>query len=111
MPISPIGIGDGRPQHWTFTTDSGIFSLATVAGSAITQHTRDIGNDNALYVCTGAWTITDGANGKADFSPSVADCTTGYLGRARLYDVYPVVILASGPVPMDAQRVQVVDEL
>lgn len=110
MPISPLGVGDGRPQHWTFTTDSGIFTLFGLQNNNIALHTQDMNNNYALYVCTGAWAITgDGSAGKADFTPSLADLTTGYLGHASLYKVYPVVTLSSGPVPMDSQTIVVED--
>lgn len=111
MSISPFNVGDGRlwPDQ-AFTTDSGIFELSGLPNSAIALHMEDINSDNALYVCTGAWAITDGGNGKADFTPSTADLTTGSLGKVGLYKVYPVVMLATGPVPMDSQIVAVVNE-
>lgn len=111
MSISPFNVGDGRlwPDQ-AFTTDSGIFSLVGLLNSAIALHMEDINSDNALYICTGAWAITDGGNGKADFAPSVTDLTTGYLGHVGLYKVYPVVTLATGPVPMDFQIVAVVNQ-
>jgi hypothetical protein len=108
MGLSPFRIGDGRTwPDQAFTTDSGIFELSGLANSAIALHMEDINNNNALYICTGAWVIRDGPNGKADFTPSVADLTTGFLGKAGLYRIYPVVTLASGPVPMDAQLIEV----
>ena len=101
---SPISAGDGRPSHHTFTTDSGIFILTGVANGSIAMHLEDINNNYALYVCTGAWSITDAPNGKADFTPSSADLlSTNPLGRPGMYKAYPVVTLASGPVPMDSQ--------
>ncbi len=48
MPISPLAAGDGRVQHWTFTTDSGIFSLAGLQNSNIVMHMQDINNNNAI---------------------------------------------------------------
>ena len=109
MGISPFYVGDGRPWlDQAFTTDSGIFPLSGVLGSAIALHMEDINNNNALYVCTGGWTIRDGANGKADFTPSAADLTTGSLGKVGLYRAYPVITLATGPVAMDFQLIQVV---
>lgn len=111
MSLSPFPRGDGRTwPDQAFTTDSGTFELTGLLNSAIALHMEDINSDNALYICTGAWNITDGANGKADFAPSVTDLTTGYLGKVGLYKVYPVVTLATGPVAMDAQIVQVVNE-
>jgi hypothetical protein len=108
MPISPLGAGDGRPQHWTFTTDSGIFTLTGVANGSIAMHMQDVNNSNALYICTGTWSATDAANGKADFTPSVADLlATNPLGKPGLYKIYPVVTLSTGAVPMDAQLIQV----
>lgn len=104
---SPISVGDGRPSHHTFTTDSGIFNLTGVANTDIAMHMEDINSNNALYICTGAWNVTDAPGGKADFTPSPADLTTGYLGRGGLYTVYPVVSLPSGPVPMDSQMLLV----
>lgn len=116
MPISPLGAGDGRPQHWTFTTDSGIFPLTGVANNAITMHLEDGNNNNALYVCTGTWNITNvGSVGPpvvpatADFTPSPTDLlSTNPLGKPGLYKIYPVVILSGIPVPMDVQLIQVV---
>lgn len=109
MPWSPASVGDGRPSHHTFTTDSGIFSLAGVANGSIAMHLEDINNNNALYVCTGAWSVTDAPNGKADFTPSAADLLPANpLGRPGLYRAYPVVTLATGPVSMDSQLIQVV---
>jgi hypothetical protein len=106
MSWSPLNAGDGRPSHHTFTTDSGIFVLTGVANSAIALHLEDINNNNLLYVCTGGWSITgDGSAGLATFTPSVADLSTGSLGRAGQYKAYPVVTLATGPVAMDAQLV------
>lgn len=105
---SPITVGDGRPSHHTFTTDSGIFSLVGLSNNLIAMHLEDVNNNYALYVCTGTWSITgDGSTGKADFTPSVTDLTTGYLGRVGLYKAYPVVTLASGPVAMDSQILEV----
>ena len=49
MPISPAAVGDGRPQTWMFTTDSGIFSLFGLMASNIAMHYVDI-NTNTLYV-------------------------------------------------------------
>ena len=109
MGISPFTIGNG--QTWpdqAFTTDSGLFALTGLLNSAIALHMEDVNNNGALYICTGPWTIRDGPNGKADFTPSSADLTTGYLSKVGLYKVYPVVTLSSGPVPMDWQLVQVV---
>ena len=114
MTISPISAGDGRPQPWTFTTvaddgTKGVFTLAGLTNGALALHIEDINNNLALYVCTGAWAITgDGTAGKATFTPSVADVTTGSLGKAGLYKIYPVVTLGTGPVAMDAQTIQVV---
>jgi len=109
MSWSPITCFDGRPSHHTFSTDSGIFSLVGVASGSIAMHLEDINNNFALYVCTGAWTITDAANGKADFTPSAADLLPANpLGRPGLYRAYPVVTLATGPVAMDSQALQVV---
>ncbi len=107
MSWSPVSVGDGRASHHTLTTDSGIFPLGGVANSAIAMHLEDINNNYSLYICTGTWSITDVPNGKADFTPSVADLTTGYLGKVGLYRAYPVVTLASGPVPMDFQLLTV----
>ena len=112
MSWSPVNSGDGRASHHTFTTDSGIFALTGVANNAIAMHLKDVNNNNALYVCTGAWTVTDATNGKADFTPSAADLlSTNPLGKPGLYIAYPVVTLATGPVAMDSQLVQVVSEL
>src|SRR5712691_10271525 len=108
MSWSPVAIGDGRISHHTFTTDSGIFPLTGLQNSVIAMHLEDINNNNALYVCTGTWAITNGAGGLADFTPSAADISTGSLGKAGLYKAYPVVTLSTGAVPMDFQLVQVV---
>ena len=109
MPISPIGAGDGRPSHHTFTTDSGIFSLVGVSNGSIALHMEDINNGFALYICTGTWNITNAASGLADFTPSATDLlSTNPLGKSGLYKTYPVVTLSTGPVPMDSQIVQVV---
>jgi hypothetical protein len=110
MSLSPISVGDGRPSHHTFTTDSGIFALTGVANNAIALHMEDINNNYTLYVCTGAWSVTDAAGGLADFTPSVADLSvTGPFGKAGLYKTYPVVTLSTGPVAMDAQTIQVIN--
>jgi hypothetical protein len=110
MGLSPFPAGDGSP--WPphgFTTDSGIYSLASIANNAIALHMEDINNNNQLYVCTGAWVIQgNGSTGQAAFTPSVADVTTGYLGKPGLYKIYPVVTLSTGPKAMDAQIIQVV---
>lgn len=108
MGWSPITVGDGRPSHHTFTTDSGIFPLTGLSSNAIALHMEDINNSYQLYVCTGTWNITDATNGKADFTPSAADISTGYFGKPGLYNTYPVVTFSSGPVSMDAQIIQVV---
>lgn len=106
---SPISVGDGRPSHHTFTTDSGIFSLVGVATGSIAMHLEDINNNGALSICTGAWSITDAASGKADFTPSAADLLPANpFGRPGLYKAYPVVTLSTGPVAMDSQLIQVV---
>ena len=116
MPISPMSAGDGRTQIHTFTTDSSVFLLTGVSNSAITFHLQDIHNNNALYVCTGVWSIvTVGAvgppvvNATANFTPSAADLlSTNPFGKPGLYKAYPVVTLASGPVAMDSQFLEVV---
>ncbi len=111
MAWSPLTAGDGRPSHHTFTTDTGIFILTGVANGSIAMHLEDINNNYALYICTGAWSVTDAANGKADFTPSSADLlSTNPLGKPGLYKAYPVVTLGSGPVGMDSQVLQVVSQ-
>ncbi len=111
MPISPLGAGDGRSQHWTFTTDTSIFLLTGLQNSTIAMHLEDVNNNNALYICTGTWAITNGPGGLADFTPSAADLlSTNPLGKAGLYKIYPVVTLGTGPVAMDGQLLQVVSE-
>lgn len=104
--LNPFPAGDGRPwPNQAFTTDSGIFTLVGVPNSALALHMET----PALYVCTGAWTIQDdGSAGKATFTPSVADVTTGPLGKPGVYQVYPVVTLTTGPVSMDSQILHVV---
>ena len=109
MSWSPVAAGDGRPSHHTFTTDSGIFSLVGLSNSTIAMHLEDVNNSYALYICTGTWTITNAYGGKADFTPSVADLLpTNPLGKPGLYKAYPVVMLSTGPVPMDNQLLQIV---
>ena len=111
MAWSPLTAGDGRPSHHTFTTDSGIFVLTGLVNTAIALHIEDVNKDNLLYICTGAWNITNGAAGLADFTPSAADLLiTNPLGKAGLYKVYPVVTLPTGPVGMDSQLLQVISE-
>ncbi len=108
MSWSPLSVGDGRPSHHTFTTDSGIFILTGLSNANIALHLEDLNNNNVLYICTGAWNITNGAAGLADFTPSAADLlTTNPLGKAGVYLAYPVVTLSTGPVAMDAQVIQV----
>ena len=109
MAWSPMAAGDGRTSHHAFTTDTAIFSLSGIANNALAMHLEDINNSYALYICTGAWNITDAPNGKADFTPSAQDLlTTNPLGKPGIYKAYPVVTLSTGPVPMDAQTIQVV---
>jgi len=80
------------------------------------MHLEDINNNNALYVCTGAWNVTNvGSVGPplvlatADFTPSLTDLlATSPLGKPGLYKAYPVVTLSTGPVAMDAQLIAVV---
>jgi hypothetical protein len=75
------------------------------------MHLEDINNNYALYVCTGAWLVTNGAGGLADFAPSLTDLlTTNPLGKPGIYKAYPVVTLATGPVAMDSQLLQVVSQ-
>jgi hypothetical protein len=110
MGFSPFSAGDGSPwPPQAFTTDSGVYSLAGVANNALAMHMQDMNNNNALYICTGAWVIQgDGSTGKATFTPSVADVTTGSLGKPGQYKIYPVVTLSTGAKAMDAQIIQVV---
>jgi hypothetical protein len=111
MSWGPLGAGDGRASHHTFTTDSGIFSLAGVANGNIAMHLLDIRNNNALYVCTGTWNITNASGGLADFTPSAADLlSTNPLGKPGSYKAYPVVTLSTGAVPLDAQFLEIVSE-
>jgi hypothetical protein len=109
MVLSPFPAGDGRPwPNQVFTTDTAIFPLTGLQNSTIVMHFEDINNNNVLYMCTGTWSITDGPNGKATFTPSVADLLPANpLGRAGVYLAYPVVTLTTGPVPMDGQLIQV----
>ena len=116
MSWSPISAGDGRPSHHSFATDSSFFPLTGVANGAIAMHLEDVNNNNLLYVCTGAWNVTNvGSVGPplvlamADFTPSAQDLlTTNPLGKPGLYKAYPVVTLSTGPVPMDFQMLSVV---
>jgi hypothetical protein len=110
MGFSPFPAGDGSPwPPQAFTTDTAIYSLVGVANNALAMHMADQNNNNQLYVCTGAWVIQgDGSAGKATFTPSPADVSTGYLGHAGLYKIYPVVTLSTGPKAMDWQVIQVV---
>ena len=111
MSWSPIAAGDGRVSHHTFTTDSGIFSLVGVANGSIAMHLEDVNNNNTLYICTGAWAVTNASAGLADFTPSAADLLPANpLGRAGVFLAYPVVTLGTGPVAMDAQTIQVKSE-
>ena len=111
MSWSPITAFDGRASHHTFTTDSGVFSLVGVANGSIAMHLEDINNNNSLYICTGAWNVTNGASGLADFTPSSADLlSTNPLGKPGMYKAYPVVTLATGPVAMDFQLLNVISE-
>jgi hypothetical protein len=118
MAWSPIAAFDGRSSHHIFTTDSSVFLLTGVANGSIAMHMQDINNNNLLYVCTGAWNITNvGSVGPplvlatADFTPSPTDLlATNPLGKPGLYKAYPVVTLSSGAVPMDSQIVQVISE-
>src|SRR5947199_10497646 len=99
MTWSPLSVGDGRVSHHTFTTDSGIFVLTGVSNGSIAMHLEDMNNNNALYVCTGAWSVTNAASGLADFTPSAADLLAANpFGRAGVYLAYPVVTLSTGPV-------------
>jgi hypothetical protein len=107
MSWSSLNAGDGRPSHHTFTTDSGIFALTGVANNAIAMHLENI-NNNTVYVCTGTWNVTDATNGKADFTPSATDLlSTNPLGKPGSYKAYPVITLSTGPVPMDAQILEI----
>lgn len=109
MAWSPINAGDGRAQPHSFTTDSAIFPLTGLSGSALALHIEDINTNLALYVCTGGYAITDGPNGKATFTPSAADLlATNPFGKPGIYKAYAVVTLSTGPVAMDAQTLQVV---
>jgi hypothetical protein len=100
---SPISVGDGRVSHHTFTTDSGIFALTGLSNNALSLHLVDTSNAT-LRICTGTFNITDGPNGKADFTPTVADVAT-----AGIYRAYPVVTLATGPVAMDPQILEILN--
>ena len=116
MPISPLTAGDGRAQIWTFTTDTSVFLLSGVTNANIAMHLLDTRNNNALYICTGTWNITNVGsvgppvvNATAVFTPSPTDLlSTNPLGRLGSYEVYPVVTLSTGAVPMDAQFLEVV---
>jgi hypothetical protein len=119
MGISPLSAGDGRPwPNQAFATDSSFFSLAGVANGSIAMHLADVNSDEALYVCTGTWNITSvGSAGPplvyamATFTPSATDLlSTNPLGKAGLYEAYPVVTLSTGPVSMDAQLLSVISE-
>ena len=112
MGFSPFQAGDGRAWTNTLTTDSTVFNLTGVANGSIAMHLEDINNNNALYVCTGAWAVQAPAtNGIATFTPSAADLlSTNPLGKPGIYKIYPVVTLSTGPVPMDAQTIQVVSQ-
>ena len=110
MGFSPFPAGDGSawpPQ--LFMTDTAIYSLVGVTNANIAMHMQDTHNNMLLYICTGAWVIQgDGSAGKATFTPSPADVTTGYLGKPGTYRIYPVVTLSTGAKPMDWQLMEVV---
>jgi hypothetical protein len=113
MGLNPFYAGDGRTwPNQAFLTDSGIFSLAGLSGSAIALHTLDLNNDRHLYICTGTWAIVgDGSAGLANFTPSAADLLPANpLGRVSAYLVYPVVTVGGTPVAMDGQLLNVTSE-
>ncbi len=97
MAISPIGVGDRSLLLCSLTTDSGVFSLVGVSTPQMVMHYIDTANAT-LHIGTGSWTITDAANGKATYAPSVADVAT-----PGIYRLYPVLQLATGPKAFDPQ--------
>jgi hypothetical protein len=104
MPISPISIGDARVSHHQLTIDGGApFLLGGLLDSAITMHVIDT-SSGAERTLTGTWHITNAGNGYADFSPSPGDVATP--GR---YSAYPVVMTSTGPVAMDAQKWEILN--
>jgi hypothetical protein len=72
------------------------------------MHIQNAYNNTSVYICTGTWQITDGPGGKADFTPSQADMTTGGLSQPGLFMFYPVVTLSTGPVAMDPQLIRII---
>src|SRR6266496_4794945 len=109
MAWSPIAVGDGESSYHTFTTDSGIYSLVGLQNTALSLHLVDTSN-STLYICTGAWTITNAASGLATFTPSAADLlSTNPFGKPGLYRAYPVVSLSTGPKAMDPQILDVLN--
>ena len=97
MAFSPIAVGDASVIHCTFTQDGGgIFALTGLSNANFAMHF--VSSSGVLRVGTGSWTITSTANGTADYAPSSADVAT-----ADTYKIYPVVTLATGQKPFDAQ--------
>src|SRR5258708_37866462 len=109
MGFTPFPAGDGRAWTMTFTTDSGVFNLTGVSNGSIALHTEDINNNLTLYVCTGAWKVTNAAGGVATFTPSAADLLrTHPPGKPGIYKNYPVVTLPTGPVSLGSPTLQIV---
>jgi hypothetical protein len=102
--MSPIGVGDARPSRHTLTTDTGVFSLSGLSTGALAMHYAEQPNGN-VRVGTGTWTISgDGTAGIAFYAPSPLDVAT-----PGTYKVYPVVTLASGPVPFMPQMLEILN--
>lgn len=97
MAFSPIAVGDASVIHNTFTQDGGtVFALTGLSNASLAMHY--VSSNGVVRVGTGSWTITSTTNGTADYAPSSADVAT-----ADTYKIYPVIQLATGPKPFDAQ--------
>lgn len=104
MTFSPLGLGDRRPIHNTFFTDSGNFSLSGLDASDLAMHFLNSSN-SALTVGTGTWSnLSQDEDGvwSADYTPSAQD-----VEIARTSQMYPVVMVSGAPVPFDPQTLEI----
>lgn len=94
MPISTY-VGDlGTPFIFTFNVfdRTGALTHPNISGFVNANFTFHLWNGTTLKVCTGNWTVVDGASGVAMYQPVAADIDT-----AGQWTIYLALQLSNGP--------------
>lgn len=100
---TPRYVGDtANALKVTFTDHSGTaYSLAGLTGSAFSLKLYNVDTQQTI-TGTGSWTITDEANGIAQYTWDADDVST-----PGMYDIVVGVTFADGPLHFDPKRLEI----